>query len=373
MTTITDTRVKQFTYYDFAKIFSYNGTMNHVVGGRGIGKTYGMQKKVIKDAIRSIGTVSQKFEAKDGTIKEEFIDTVNDQFIYLRRYKEELALAKATFFSAVHKEFPDWDFRVNGWEAQMCHVETRGMKPRPWITIGYFVALSVAQKFKSVAFPKVKTIIFDEYILESGMVHYLPNEATIFLNFYSTVDRYKDKTRVFFLANSVSITNPYFLEYNINPDQADENGFLRLHKGFMIFHFPDLDKFVSEVYETAFGRFIYGTEYADYAVGNQFSDNNKELIGMKGPRATYRFTLETRIGVFSVWYSPRRQEYFCQMKRPKDEIFVTLDPARMTEDKVLLNTNDKTIALLKTAYRHARVVFDYPATRNAFIDIFKQQ
>lgn len=255
--TITET---QFTYYDFAKVFSYNATMNHIVGGRGIGKTYGMQKKVIKDAIRSIHTIKHEYLDSNGAIKSEFISDVNDQFIYVRRYKEELALARTTFFAAVAKEFPEWDFKVEGWEAKMAHVDTRGMKPRPWITIGYFVALSVAQKFKSVAFPKVKTIIYDEYILESGMVHYLPNEAIIFLNFYSTVDRYKDKTRVFFLANSVSITNPYFLEYNVNPDDADENGFLRLFKGYMIVHFVDAEKFSSEVYETAFGKFIYGTE-----------------------------------------------------------------------------------------------------------------
>jgi hypothetical protein len=351
VTNIATKRLGKITkYYSFAKLDSYNARYNMAVGGRGIGKTYGKKVKAVRDAIRR-----------------------GEQFIYVRRYREELQLAKETFFSDFQHVFEDWDFRTQGRTAQMSPASQRDKKKREWKTIGFFVALSQAQSYKSVNFELVKTIIFDEFIIEKSATHYLPNEAIIFNNFFSTVDRYKDKTRVYFLANSVAVTNPYFIYYKIEPGQADNNGFLKIDTdGFMICHFIDSKEFENEVYKTQFGKFIQGTEYADYAVGNQFGDNHTSLIDEKTSRARYMFTLETASGVFSVWYDMVADKYFCQDKRPKDETIVTLEPERMSEKKTLMTFADKPLAMLRTAFRHDRVRFDRAPTRNAFLEIFKR-
>lgn len=336
-------------YYSFAKLDSYNAFYNMAVGGRGIGKTYGRKRKALRDAVKK-----------------------GHQFIYLRRYKEELQLAKETFFTDVQHEFPDWDFRTNGRSALAAPASTRDEKKRKWFTIGFFVSLSTAQSYKSVDFSLVKTIIYDEFILEKSATHYLPNEAILFNNFYSTVDRYKGRCKVYFLANSVAINNPYFIYYKIDPKECDKNGILKVdNNGFMVVHFIDSEDFESEVYETDFGRFIQGTEYADYAVGNQFADNHDALLKSKTYRAMYVFTLETKAGTFSVWYDVNTNEYHAQEKRPKaDEKLFTLVAERMGEGKILLQQNDKLMSNLRTAFRQARVVFDRASTRNAFLEIF---
>lgn len=364
------------SYYNYAKLLSYNATINCVIGERGNGKTYGAKKKATKDAIKSAKFEERKIQTErrgklvDGI---QLVGETQDQFIYLRRYKEELQVARETFFADYEHEFPEYDFRTNGWEAQMSPIKYREVtKGRPWVTIGYFIALSVAQKFKSVAFPKVKTIIFDEFILERGATHYLPNEAIAFQNFYSTVDRYKDKTRVFMLANSVSITNPYFIEYKIKPDDADEKGFLKMRKGYLLVHFISDEAFRGEVYQTKFGQFIKETDYAEYAVENKFSDAHHGLVGSKTYKAKYQFTLETESGIFSIWFNMITGEYFCQEKRPKEETIYTIVPTKMSENKTLMTFADRPLAMLRTAYRHARMSFDEPSTRNAFIEIFKR-
>lgn len=334
-------------YYNYAKLLSYNGTYNFLVGGRGLGKTYGAKKRAIKRAI-----------------------THQKQFIYLRRYKTEMVAAKATFFSDVGNEYPGYDFRINGNEAQMAPTTTRDEKKRQWQLIGYFVTLSNAQTQKSVAFPDVETIIFDEFIIEKGSLRYLPNEASIFNNFYSTVDRWLDKTRVFFLANSVSIMNPYFLEYDIRPDETGE--FVTAKDGFVVCHFPDSSEFASSVYETKFGKFIKDTEYAEYAVGNEFEDANNQMIRVKDSRATYMFTLETETGTFSVWTSVLSGEYFIQEKLPKSQRFFTMLRSKMGPDKILMLRNDKPLAYLRSAFGQGKMSFDSPSTRNAFIEIFKR-
>jgi hypothetical protein len=331
---------------------------NFAVGGRGVGKTYGWQKQSIKQAIKT------HVENGPGYC---------DQFIYLRRYKEELKLAKDTFFAAVQVEFPDWDFRVNGFHAEMSPVSERDFKKRTWWEIGYFIELSRAQAYKSVAFPRVKSICFDEFIIEKSTFHYLPNEAELFDNFFSTVDRYKDKTRVYFLANSVRIENPYFIANEIDPDNASNDGFVRSPDGFLVCHFIRSDAFEAEVYSTRFGRRIAGTEYAKYAVENTFSDNHKEMIGVKDTKARYIFTLETPGAMISIWYNLYTGRYFAQTKRPKgDENVVTLDPQRMGENKTLMTFSDPLMSTLRTAFRKDRIRFNKSSTRNAFLEIFKR-
>lgn len=340
-------------FYNYALLLSYNAMYNFVVGGRGKGKTYGWKKKVIRDAIKTQ------------------LDTPGecDQFIYLRRYKEELKMAATTFFADIHHEFPDWDFRSSTKIAQMAPVSTRDDKKREWYTIGYFVTLSVSQSYKSVAFPRVKKIGFDEFILEKSATHYLPSEAKIFNDFYSTVDRYKDKTKVFFMANSVSIANPYFIEYKIDPDNADKNGIIIMASGYMACHFIPEGEFEEQVVTTRFGQFIKGTEYADYAVANKFADNHKLLIEKRSPNAKYQFTLETDDLTFSVWYDIRTNKYHCEEWRPKRETLFTIVKENMTDGKTLLTFNDGVLQMLRSAYRHARMTFDRSATRNAFLEI----
>lgn len=336
-----------FSYYNFDKIYSYNATFNFLVGSRGLGKTYGAKLKVLKAALKR-----------------------GDQFIYMRRYKEELQTSSRTFFADIEDEFPDWDFRANGWLAEMAPVSTRDEKKRVWKTIGYFIPLSRAQAMKSVAFPNVKTIIFDEFIIEKGMTHYLPAEAESFQNFYSTVDRWKDKTKVFFLANSVSIMNPYFLAYDIKPDEVGE--LFTKSDGFILCHFVDAKDFSNEVYQTKFGKFIAGTGYADYAVGSEFKDNGDALIRQKSSDAKYIYTIETAQGIFSVWSSWSSHEFFIQERRPKDESIFTMLPNSMDEGKTFIQYNDRMIQVLRTAWRNGSTYFDNSKSRNAFTEIFKR-
>lgn len=347
------------SFYSYAKLLSYRARYNFAVGGRGIGKTYGAKKKVVRDAIKS-------HIADPGMC---------DQFIYLRRYKDELRLARDTFFADFQHEFPNWDFRIQGSEAQMSPVTERETKKRQWFTIGYFIALSVAQSYKSVAFPRVKVIIYDEFILEKSATHYLPNEAHIFNNFFSTVDRNKDKTRVFFLANSVRIENPYFIEYKIDPDEANEDGFIKLYGGFVIVHFIRSEDFENEVLSTKFGQFISqaSSEFADFAIRNQFSDNHKSLIANKPPSAKYLFTIEVGTVWYSVWYDAKSNKYYFQMKRPsQDEKLFTLAAENMKEGVTLFTFNDKPLQMLRTAFRHDRARFDKASTRNALMEIFSR-
>lgn len=344
---VAPTQKKVHPYYQYGPVLSYNATYNFIVGGRGLGKTYGAKKLAIKNFLRN-----------------------RDMFVYLRRYKEEL-VARDTFFADIQHEFPEWDFRANGNTFEAAPAATRDDRKRPWEAMGYAIALSTAQKQKSVAFPRVKLIIYDEFIIEKGMIHYLPDEANVFNNFYSTVDRWQDKTRVLFLANSVSISNPYFIEFLIQP--TEETEYIRLNDGFIIAHFPDSAEFQASVLETRFGKFIANTEYAKYAVGNEFADNHQGLIAPKNPRAKFQYNLEGRLGSVSIWLDRADMEWYALAYQVPGQKSYTLLPEKVTTEKTLLFFNDNAISILRSAYRNARISFDTPVTRNVFLDVFHKK
>lgn len=339
---------KESKFYNFNRILSFNAQYNFIAGARGIGKTYGAKVKSVKDSIRR-----------------------GDEFIYLRRYKTEIKAAKMTFFDDFIHEFPEYDFQILGDIAQRAPVETRSERKREWTTIGYFVALSNSQSKKSVTYPRVRTIIFDEFITESGNLRYLADEFTVFNNLYNTVDRYRDQVRVLFLANAVSIMNPYFIELDIRPDTGF-NDITVMRDGFVAVHFPDSESFRNFALGSRFGRFIDGTGYAEYAIGNQFRDNETNLVLGKPSHADYYCSIDTKFGGFSVWADGRAAEFFVQKKLPRNNNWFTLVPVHVDRDRTLLTYGDPLLSRLRTAFRQGRMLFDTPATRNAFVEIFKR-
>ena len=174
-------------YYNFDKLFSYPFYFAFVVSERGVGKTFGSKVAMLK-----------KFLKK------------GDEFIYVRRYKTELDSALSTFWSDIQSNgyFEDYDLRVKR-NKMLTKFTCNGE------VCGYAVPLSTSSILKSTAFPKVKTIVFDEFMLnDSGSYKYLKDEVTLFLDLVETVARLRD-IQVIFLGNALSITNPYFTYFNI--------------------------------------------------------------------------------------------------------------------------------------------------------------
>jgi hypothetical protein len=345
----------KYPYYDYGPLLSRNAVFNMAIGGRGIGKTYGAKKLAIKAWIKN-----------------------RDLFIYLRRYTEEL-IARDTFFADVQHDFPDWDFRANGNTFEGAPASTRDEKKRGWETMGYAVALSTAQKNKSISYHRVTLVIFDEFILEKGYVKYLPDEPTVLRNFYSTVDRGQDKTRVVMCANAVSMMCPHLLEYGIAPPDKGEKEIQTYARtpnnpnGFIAAHFPKSEEFAAVFYQTRFGEFIKGTEYARYAVGNEFLDNRTELVRPKNPGARHQFNLETKFGWISIWQDIRANEWYVGRALPANQLTFTMVPEKMGKDKMLLFYEDDIVKRMRTAYRTGRMVFDSPQAENVFLDLFNRK
>lgn len=292
-------------YWDINKTLSYNTLFNFVVGPRGAGKTYGAKKRAIRNFL------------KDGS-----------QFVYVRRYETEMPAAEIkNFFDDVMQEFPDHDF-----------VAGKGLFRIDGQISGWYVALSKAQVLKSIPFPNVTMIIFDEFIIDVGTYHYLAKEVTSFLELYSTISRDRDVI-VFFLSNAITFTNPYFLFFDLTLEQGQT---LKI-KGDISLELIENKAFTDHMNNTRFGRLIANTEYAKYSIQNQFlRDNDTFIAKMSGP-CNYLMTLIVDGTKFGIYMDVGNDLMFVSEKVDATAKRVTIDADFHDADTLLLKQNGSVI------------------------------
>ena len=236
-------------WYNYDRALSYNALFTFILTTRGLGKTYGAKLKVIN-----------KFLKK------------GEQFIYVRRYKDELSTI-STFFNDIvnNGEFPDHKFKVVG---KTFYCDDKIM--------GYAIPLSISQRLKSTSYPEVTTIIFDEFIINKGNILYLRDEVITFLEFFETVARKRNNVRAIFLANNVSLINPYFQYFNCIPKNG--NRFTLAQDGEILVEVFKDEVFNQEKYKTKFGKLIKNTTYGNYAIENESLLDDSTFIDKVRPK-----------------------------------------------------------------------------------------
>ena len=90
-------------------------------------------------------------------------------------------------------------------------------------------AFSLAQeeKYKSLAFPKITTILLDEFISMSG--GYLTEEFMLFTSVLSTIIRNRDNVKIFLCANAIPSYNPYIREMGLERMKTMPEGKIDLY------------------------------------------------------------------------------------------------------------------------------------------------
>lgn len=297
-------------WYDVNETLSHNKLFNFVVGPRGTGKTYSAKCKAISRFIKK-----------------------GEQFIYIRRFDSELKFSQiSTFFADVSERF-DETLEVKRGGTFACDDEI----------MGWYIPLSRAAQFKSVAFPKVSLIIFDEFIIDRGLVRYLPNEVETFLEMYSTIARLRDVT-VLFLSNAITYVNPYFLYFDLKvPHEAK---FYK--KEDILVHYVHDSEFTGVAENTRFGKLISDKSYGKYAIKNEFLRDSAAYISTMPEGAICRAVFRVENVDIGFYESKGGTYYFSQKYDKTAPIKVTLDSADSSEDYVTKG-NSEASAAVRTA------------------------
>ena len=330
-------------YYNPGKMLSYNRILNCVIGARGIGKSYSMKEHVIK-----------QFLKPDPNKKGEILE---QQFIYLRRYKPELKKIK-TYFNDVKDAFPGHTFQVKGREF---HIDGK--------LAGYAIPLSAWQSEKSNAYPEVTTIIFDEFIREKDNSGYLPNEVNALLNLMDTVFRDRENVRCVCLSNAVSVVNPYFLYFGLVPN-IDKR--FNAYKDILI-EIPDSHDFSNERRQTRFGRLIDGTDYGDMSLDNEFVNDSSIFIEKRAKDSKFVFAVVYNGMTMGIWVTERTM-YLCTEFDPTSKKIFALSTDDLDENTIMMTKwkNNYYLKKLVSAFLNGQLRFDNQVMRNVGYELFKK-
>lgn len=262
--------MKYFTLHD---VLTRNPVIAMIIGHRSAGKTYSFKDWAIRDF------------KKNGK-----------QFMYIRRYKNEIDAVKDTLFNDIVDKY-NIDVCVEGKNVYMRDRPDGEYSPKeikkkfPWKLFGYVVALSQQQMYKSSSFPDVNKMCFDEFIIENGRQKYLPNEVNDLLSLHFTIDRGRDDVRLIMLSNSGFIANPYFAAYDIKASDLLKSDWIFRKGKKVCCHYFTNDENTLELMNKNIGK-ISTDSYSAYALENQFADANMNFIVEKKPRNyTYFMTL----------------------------------------------------------------------------------
>ena len=323
-------------YYDPNPLLSFNRILNFVIGARGIGKTYGIKKHMVRRAIKH-----------------------DKQFIYLRRYRSEIKGKLGNFFNDIADEFPDVNLKVKG---RNFYADDK--------LIGYALVLSSWQSEKSNAYPKVETIMYDEFLREKDNSGYIPNEPNALLNLMDTVFRNRENVRCICLSNAVTVVNPFFVYFNLVPDI--DRRFTKNES--VVVEIPDSSDFTNLRRESRFGKLVAGTDYADMAIDNEFIHDSKTFIEKRSKESKFQFLMihqGLNIGVWvdreralmylSTDYDPSTTKRYC----------VTTDD--LSEGVTLVKgfNNNLYTQKMTSAFKHGMLRFDNQHIRTIGYDMFR--
>ena len=327
-------------WYDYSKALSYNAMFNFIIGERGVGKTFGAKKYVINRFLKK-----------------------GEQFVYLRRYKTELKEScgdTGKFFGELQELFPEHNLSVSGHNIK-CDKKT----------MGYALALSVANILKSTSFNKVTTIIFDEFIIDKGCYHYLQNEVEQLLDIVETIARLRD-IRVFFLGNAISITNPYFTYFDLSlPYKSDIKTF---KDGLILVNYIKNIEYREIKHETRFGKLIAGTKYSNYAIDNEFLRDSKTFIKKKSQNAQHYFIFKYKGETYGVWNDWKEGEiFFSKAYDPQCPIIFSVTSEDHNEQSIMLKLRSS--VFFKSVIEHYRIsklFFESQTIKNNVMDLINR-
>ena len=245
--------MSKLKYYSLNAILEKNAHYNIIIGERSNGKTTAVLRYALQHYIKTGGQTG-----------------------YIRRWEEDLKGGRgaAIFNGIIALGWVDeltggaWNtvvYRGRAWFLAVPDPENEGKFITDSKPFAYAFALTKADSYKSVAFPGVDTVIFEEFLSRSG---YLQDEFIIFMNLLSTIIRERENVKIFMLGNTVNKYSPYFAEMGLS-------------------NVKNMDKGSRDLYSYGSSALRVAVEFADFPSKSKPSDiyfafNNPRLNMITG-------------------------------------------------------------------------------------------
>lgn len=331
-------------FYDPRIVLEKNCLFNFCLAERGVGKTFNSKVYAIKHFLKT-----------------------GKQFVYVRRYREELQTAVSTFWEDIinHDIFDENTAlsrkKTNKIETFLCNGEV----------CGYAIPLSTSNILKSTAFPNVDLIIFDEFLIDVGNYRYLKNEVVKFLELYETIARTRD-VQVLFLGNAISINNPYFNYFELDLPYNKE--FKSFKNNTICVQYVKNLEYRELKKQTKFGQLISDTPYGSYAIDNQFLRDSNAFIENKGKNPKLFSVIEIDSQKYGIWYKKDNAHLVISKDHdPNIGVVFSLDMDSHQGDSFFANTkSDPIISMLINRFKRSQLGFDSQKVKGVCLSVLRR-
>ena len=200
--------IKKMKFYTLNKILKADSTYNVIFGERSNGKTYAVLKYGLEQFQKNGGQIG---------IVRRWQDDIRGQ----RASGIWTALIKNNEIEKITKgEFTGVHYYAS--KFYLCNYSDDGKAIyNDNDLIGHTFALSDTEHNKSISYPNITTILFDEFLTRKI---YLNDEFVLFMNTISTIVRQRDNVKIFMLGNTVNKYCPYFNEMGLTHVQKMKQG-----------------------------------------------------------------------------------------------------------------------------------------------------
>lgn len=205
-------------YYSLTDIKERNAKYNVIFGERSDGKSFAVEFEGIVQALDNgsqmaiIRRYDIDFTNKSG------VQTTFEHFVSNKKYGNILEKIS-------DGKWCDISYYAGAW--YFCTYSEKGIRVRDAKPFCYAFALSNMEHNKSTSYPKIRTILFDEFLTRDA---YLPDEFILFQNTLSTIIRDRDDVTIYMCGNTVNRYSIYFKEMGLDNVQKMEQGQIDLYE-----------------------------------------------------------------------------------------------------------------------------------------------
>lgn len=200
-------------FYSPTNILKKNAKYNLIIGMRSNGKTYALLKHGLEQYLATGAEI-----AYIRRYREDFVGKRGDQLFAALSANNEIAKLTNNQYNGVKYYSKKWYLTKTTLDGDIVRAE------KPFC---YGFSLSEMEHDKSVSYPNIRTIIFDEFITRQ---YYLNDEFVIFCNVLSTIIRLRNDVTIFMLGNTVNKFCPYFKEMGLKHIDQMEPGSIDTYK-----------------------------------------------------------------------------------------------------------------------------------------------
>ena len=201
-------------FYNLKSIMKTNSTYNMIIGERSNGKTYATLKYGIEQYFKNGSQIAiirrWQTDIRGNRASEVFKALLSNNEIY--------KISKGQY-QGIH---------YYGGKYYLCNYGDNGKAIyNDNDVIAYPFSLSDTEHNKSISYPDIRTIIFDEFLTRQV---YLPDEFILFMNTISTIVRNRTDVKIFMLGNTVNKYSPYFEEMGLKNVKEQIQGSIDVYK-----------------------------------------------------------------------------------------------------------------------------------------------